>query len=287
MSRRVVGFLPVIIVWSVVAAVNGFQNLLRAELGGHSVTLRHAFSQNLIFLAIWALGTPLILASARRFPIRQHNAFKHGALHVLLGTLFVLFLNAAGISAVAVFEDSGFDPDAVAGATAQAFVQLYHIAIIVYLVVVAAGHVSWRQKRRRGPSATLLSEDSSRAIESAPETAADTAGGMDRITIRKNRSTHVLPAERVDWIEASGDHVIFHAGRERHRVRGSLKALYGRLDQRRFVRIHRSVIVNVSRVANVRSYNYGDLTVLLTTGRQLRVSRTRRRDLERALGQRS
>jgi two-component system LytT family response regulator len=69
-------------------------------------------------------------------------------------------------------------------------------------------------------------------------------------------------------------------------VRERLTALHRRLDPNRFVRIHRSAVVNVSRVTNVQPYHYGDLTLLLTTGRQLRVSRTRRRALEAALGQR-
>lgn len=280
------GALAVCFVWLTVAAVNGLQNLLRAQLDFRSVSIGQAFSENLIFLAIWALGTPLILASARRFPIRAQTAVRYGALHLFFGSAFVLLLNALGITVLAAVGESGFDSRAVAQSTTRAFVHVYHVAIIVYLAIVAAGHVSWTRSPRRPSDGTQARENASPSIEIVRAVANGEKRRLEQIAIRKDRSTHLLPVDGVDWIEASGDHVIFHAGGERHRVRDSLKALHGRLDQRRFVRIHRSVIVNVTRVASVRPYNYGDLTVRLTTGRQLRVSRTRRRDLERALGRR-
>ena len=282
LSPRVHAALFVAGTWSVVAAINGVQNILRAELYGWPVSISWALTQNLIYLIIWALATPLIIASARRFAIRRPRVLEHGALHLVFGSCFVVLLNFLGISFEAL-TTSGFRASPVVLATMQSVAHLYHAALMVYLIIVAVGHLSW----------TRLLPATAGSQETNDERDASSANGDDRgdrpleqIAVRRHRVTQLLPVAQVDWIEASGDHVILHAGRERHKVRERLTALHQRLDPNRFVRIHRSAVVNVSRVTNVQPYHYGDLTLLLTTGRQLRVSRTRRRALEAALGQR-
>ena len=69
-----------------------------------------------------------------------------------------------------------------------------------------------------------------------------------------------------------------------HLVPRPLGELVGSLDGRRFVRIHRSAVVNVDRVRELRTRNHRDYTVLLESGQTLRLSRTFRADLERVLG---
>jgi len=94
----------------------------------------------------------------------------------------------------------------------------------------------------------------------------------------------VLDERAVDWVGADDEHVELHARAVCHRARGSLASLERRLDPRRFVRIHRSTIVNLERVRELQPYFHGDCFAVLDDGTRLRVSRTYRLDLEKALG---
>ena len=95
----------------------------------------------------------------------------------------------------------------------------------------------------------------------------------------------LLAVESVDWIEAADDYVYIHTAGGAHLVRQRLSFFEERLDRRRFVRIHRSTIVILTRVSGFVQDAYGAHHAVLATGHRLRVSRTRRRRLEARLGQ--
>jgi len=85
----------------------------------------------------------------------------------------------------------------------------------------------------------------------------------------------------IDWVEAEGDYVRLHAGTASHLVRETMAEAEQRLPARRFLRIHRSTIVNVDRIRDVTSLENGDWTVRLLNGEKLRLSRTRHEAIER------
>ena len=87
--------------------------------------------------------------------------------------------------------------------------------------------------------------------------------------------------EDLDWIEAADNYVCLHAGAETHVLRETMSALEARLDARRFVRIHRSAIVNIERIKELRPWFHGEYQVLLTNGAELTLSRSYR---DRLLG---
>lgn len=95
----------------------------------------------------------------------------------------------------------------------------------------------------------------------------------ERFVVRTPGRIVFLPLAEVDWIEAAGNYVYVHAGRERHLVRGTLKAIESRFDAR-FARIHRSAIVNLERVRELSPRAHGDCEVVLRGGARLPVSRT-------------
>jgi two-component system LytT family response regulator len=105
-----------------------------------------------------------------------------------------------------------------------------------------------------------------------------------RLVIRDGGRTLILPWDDIDWIEAEDYCVRFHTARDRPLVRGSLQSLQVRLDPAVFVRIHRSAIVNVRRVREVRPLASGDHEVVLATGVRLRLSRTYRKAWDLAVG---
>ena len=90
----------------------------------------------------------------------------------------------------------------------------------------------------------------------------------------KNRDHYVLlRTEEIDWMEAAANYVEVHAHGKAFLVRGTISGLEQKLDPRRFTRIHRSVIVNVDRVTQIRSDAHGDFDVLLRNGKVLRMTR--------------
>ena len=113
--------------------------------------------------------------------------------------------------------------------------------------------------------------------EGAPEV-------LQRIVIKADGRVTVLPVADVDWIEADGDYVRIHAGAAAHVLRQTMKQLESQLDAGRFVRIHRSIIVNVERIKELQPYFRGEYVVILKDGARLKLSRGFREHLERALG---
>jgi two-component system, LytTR family, response regulator len=87
-----------------------------------------------------------------------------------------------------------------------------------------------------------------------------------RILIRSADRILFLKAEEIDHVEAAGNYVILHAGKERHIVRETTAAMEARLAPAGFMRISRSVIVNLSRVGEVQPLGPGQFSVLLKTG---------------------
>jgi two-component system LytT family response regulator len=94
-----------------------------------------------------------------------------------------------------------------------------------------------------------------------------------RILVRQGDRLEFLPLDSVDWIEAAGNYVRLHAGPREEQVRITLAGLLEQLDPSVFVRIHRSIVVNVSRIHSVHPWFGGDYTATLGDGRELRVSR--------------
>jgi two-component system LytT family response regulator len=106
-----------------------------------------------------------------------------------------------------------------------------------------------------------------------PAAAAPTPAHTGRLLVKEGERMFFVPVERVDWLEAEGNYVRLHCGREAHLVRATLGGMEEQLDARRFTRIHRSTIVNVDRVKEVRPWFAGDYVVMLQDGTELRLSR--------------
>lgn len=94
-----------------------------------------------------------------------------------------------------------------------------------------------------------------------------------RLTVRKGDRYLLVKIEDIDWLEAAGNYVEVHARGADYLIRSTLASLERRLDAKQFVRIHRSTIVNVDRVAEIRSDAHGDFDVTLTGGKVLRMTR--------------
>jgi two-component system, LytTR family, response regulator len=106
---------------------------------------------------------------------------------------------------------------------------------------------------------------------------------VERVVARLGDRSTVIAVADIDWIEAQDYCAAVHVGNTTHVVRQTLAVLESRLDARRFVRIHRSALVNVTRIRELL-HDAGELVAVLASGERLPVSRRRRDALERALG---
>ena len=112
------------------------------------------------------------------------------------------------------------------------------------------------------------------------------AAYADRIVLRDAGRITFVDTAAIDWIEAEDYVVRLHAGAATHLLREPLRDLERRLDPRRFFRIHRSTIVNLGSVKELQPYFHGDYVVILRDGTRLRLSRSRREQLQALLGAR-
>lgn len=106
------------------------------------------------------------------------------------------------------------------------------------------------------------------------ETRAGTTGHATRFRVRLGHRVRWVQADEIDWIEAQGDYAGLHVGEQLHLLREPLQRLAGRLDPTKFVRIHRSAIVRLDRVAEMQALSNRDHLLRLRDGAVLRASRT-------------
>jgi Response regulator of the LytR/AlgR family len=107
----------------------------------------------------------------------------------------------------------------------------------------------------------------------------------DWIVIKGGGLTKLVMASEVDWIEAAGVYVNLHFQGKECVYRSSLAAVTKRLDPLRFVRIHRSSVVNIKAIVQLESISHGEFEVLLRDGARLILSRNYRAEVEKRLGQ--
>lgn len=101
-----------------------------------------------------------------------------------------------------------------------------------------------------------------------------------RIAARDRGRVVLLEPSEIDWVEADGDYVRLHTRDRSYLVRETMKAMTARLPAEQFARIHRSTIVNVSRVRELLPHTNRELVVVLDGGRRLKLSRGYRDELE-------
>jgi two-component system LytT family response regulator len=108
--------------------------------------------------------------------------------------------------------------------------------------------------------------------------------GRDRLVVRTPERAFFLRADTVDWIEAAGKVVHLHVGRTIHALRESMAELEQELDPIRFVRISRSVIVNLDRIQEIQPWFQGDYVLILADGTRLTSTRGYRDNMRKLLG---
>ena len=97
-----------------------------------------------------------------------------------------------------------------------------------------------------------------------------------RVVVRSGGRILFLRVQEIDWVESAGNYVFVHVGNETHRLRETMSTFAARLDLGSFLRIHRSLLVNIECIREVHPWRHGKYVVVLRDGTRLPMSRGRR-----------
>jgi two-component system, LytTR family, response regulator len=107
---------------------------------------------------------------------------------------------------------------------------------------------------------------------------------IERITIKTSNRLYFIKVDEIEWIDAAGNYVDIHIGDETHLLRETMNNLEAKLNPSRFLRIHRSTIVNIDRIKEMQPDVNNDYIVIMKTGKQLIMSRRNREKLNKIIG---
>jgi two-component system LytT family response regulator len=107
---------------------------------------------------------------------------------------------------------------------------------------------------------------------------------LERLVIKQHGHVFFVKTEEIDWLEAEGNYVRLHSGKESYLLRDTITALENQLDPKKFVRVHRSAIVNIDRIQELQPWFHGEYRIILKEGIELTLSRSYREKLHEALG---
>jgi two-component system LytT family response regulator len=111
------------------------------------------------------------------------------------------------------------------------------------------------------------------------------AQAWDRVVVREAGRVAFLKPDEIDWIEAEGNYVCLHAGAKSYLLRETMNAAEARLAEKKFLRVGRSVLVNLERIKEWQPLFHGDSVLILKDGTRLTVSRVYRENLDRLVAQ--
>jgi two-component system LytT family response regulator len=108
---------------------------------------------------------------------------------------------------------------------------------------------------------------------------------LERIVVKDGAKVHIIPLEKLDYVEAQDDYVALRSEKKNYLKQQTISSVEGQLDPKKFVRIHRSYIVNLERIARIEPYTKDSRVAVLTDGTQLPVSRSGHARLKELLGE--
>jgi two-component system LytT family response regulator len=145
----------------------------------------------------------------------------------------------------------------------------------------ARAQIEQREINKLSQKLFALLED--REEQQGEATRASRSKYLTRLMIKSASRIFFIKVEEIDWIGAEDYYVRLHFGRKTHLLRETMSELEAKLDPEKFLRIHRSSIVNLDRVKEMHAHFNGDYVVLLQDGTELKLSRSRREQLQSLL----
>lgn len=253
--------------WAAIALLFSAQGYAVSYYRGTPQAWWPSFGYSLAISSIWALLTAPMAFAVRRL---EAGVPVSGRLLIYAAGLPLFATLHVGLFAMfywPLYNGEGRIPTRWAMAESM-FASKLDVNTIFYLVLlgIVAGYSAF-ERRVRGAG-------------DGPAARAGLSTQAASLQVREKGVLRLLPLEVIDWIGAAGNYAEVHTGARAHLLEESLSSLAARLPPERFARIHRSAVVALDRIAEVRSLGRGDARVMLADGTELRLSRRYRGNLD-------
>jgi two-component system LytT family response regulator len=152
-------------------------------------------------------------------------------------------------------------------------IRAFEINAIDYLLKPVASE-RFRQALERVKARLNAGDETNRQMVSLLEAIASPSRYVKRLAIRSAGKTSFVDVEEIEWVQAAENYVQLYTGTARHMLQVTMNALQGSLDPQVFIRIHRSIIVNIERIKELQPVSHGEYVVILRSGVRLQSSRS-------------
>ncbi len=218
---------------------------------------------------------PLLIVASDRFPLRIATLRRNLLVHLAL-TVPWSAAHVAGMVALRklVYLTAGSTYDF--GPVLTEFGYEYLKDFRSYFTLLAAIYLYRFALLRLQGEAQFVGESQDEEEDQRPV--------VDRFLVKKLGREFLVRVDDIDWIEAAGNYVNLHVGNRLYPLRDTMTRIEARLSEAGFVRVHRSAIVNLDRIAEIEPFDTGDARARLLSGADVPVSRRYRASLRTALG---
>jgi hypothetical protein len=229
-------------------------------------------SSSLVLLAL----VPLVVASTRRWPFR-FDAWRHSLMvHLLLSIPFSLVhvLAMVGLRTL-IYAAAGSHYQFGDWPREMGYEYLKDIRTY-FLFVGLISFYGFVVRRLQGEASLLSEPDEGPPVEPVDR--------PERFLVRKLGKEFLIAAREIEWLQASGNYVNLHVRGRDYPLRATMAGIEERLDPQRFVRVHRSYLVNLDYLAEIEPLETGDARLTMRDGATLPCSRRFRTQLRERFG---
>jgi len=202
---------------------------------------------------------PAIYWAHRRWPLMGHA--RNLAVHALGSVVFCVAHVVAMVALRMVLYPLVVGRAYTYGALLDRLLYEYGKDVVTY-AILSASTIAFAQ--------FLVRREEAKPPEPPPPPPAQP---LERFAVRKRGKEILLAVGDIAWIEAAGNYAVLHVGGQTYEVRSSLTKLEAELDPRRFVRVHKSYMVNIAHVREVEPWMSGDWRIRMDDGAEVSLSR--------------
>ncbi|HEX9391409.1 MAG TPA: LytTR family DNA-binding domain-containing protein [Usitatibacteraceae bacterium] len=263
--------------WIVTLCAQAAVNSVVVQLDIERVHLKFApwepvvweWTSHLLILAL----VPAVITFERRFPL-QFGSLKRNLWPHLAASLAFCLAHVVGMVALRKLAYLGFDSNYVFGSWGRELGYEYLKDIRTYAgILLITGAYRLLLLRAQGEASLLAAPDDGPPVEPIER--------PERFLVRKLGREFLLPAADVEWLQAMGNYVNLRVRAHDYPLRATMAAIESRLDPARFVRVHRSYIVNLDCVLEIEPIESGDARIKMRDGSQIPCSRRYRDELRK------
>jgi DNA-binding LytR/AlgR family response regulator len=272
--------------WIALSCLLAVRSIMNHSLLGDPLSYTQALLSAAATSVFWMITLPGIAVLAERFPLSTEAWQKNLSLHTVFALSFILtYVIWRTALHVAV------EPMRRLEGPVERVFQIYLFgsmgrSLLLYVGVVALVH-AWQHYQDFKAERELSSKLQEQVAELLrdDDSPANTSAYAERFILKERGRVFAVRVSDLDWIEASGNYVTLHVGGKCHLLRETMRSMEQKLDSSRFLRVHRSAIVHLSRIREVRALGAGRYAAVLLTGTQVPLGQPGVERLERLLAQ--